>query len=284
MEVPARPARLAAGVTGPGARWLRHAGCLILVTVSVMLAACGAAHAPAPGPRGKAAPARFAPGTALLPVSEVAVLSDDRTLVAEAVWGCGGPPRLVAAPLARTVVLVLAQPPPKGVICAADLVFGPVHTTLAAPLRGRTLVQRRSLAPIPTVYQSGLAAVSALPPGYRFAALVPGSTLPGFGPGDRLASTRTFTAAQGDRAPVLVCEARGTALPAGPSGWPVLAALNVHDDRAIYRAEASGGTVDARMIAWAAGQRVFAVVSRQDQAGQHVPSEAQLLAVARGVR
>ena len=272
------------------------AGCAILAAVPVVLAACagpprrpaGAGPATPPGRSAVTAPPlRLAPGTRFLPVSEVAVLSNDRTLVAEASWGCSGPPRLVATPLTRSVLLALAQPPvPRGAICSTVLAFGPVRTTLPWPLGQRRLVQRATLAPVPVVYQSRLPPVAVLPPGYHLSALVPGAQFAGPGTGARLPSTRTYVAARGGLAPILVCQAAGPGNPAGagPGGWPVRAVLSVHGNRAVYRAGGTGSGTYARMITWRAGGQLITVASLQTASGQTVPAEGELLATARGIQ
>jgi hypothetical protein len=265
---------------------------ILLAGAIALLAACGGAPSaalraprraaqpslPVAGPR---SPEHFAKGATFWPVSEVAVLSDDRTLVAVTTWGCDEPPRLDATELAGAVVLVLVRPPPTRRPCAAGLTAGPVHTRLGSPLGGRKLLRRTSLTAIPVVYQSRLAAISVLPPGYRFDGLVPGSGFSRQVRGDRDYSTRTFSAR--DDAPLTVSEATGTTIPSVPAGWAVTATTKIGGQRAACRAETFDGAVDARSVAWSAGGRVFIVTSQQDLDTDHVPSQAQLLAVARGV-
>jgi hypothetical protein len=264
---------------------------ILVLTAVALLAACAsgpssvpraAGHAPSrPGAAGPPPAEHFAAGTTFWPVSQVAVLSDDRTLVAETTWGCGGPPRLVAAEMTHAVVLVLAQPPPPPGPCAAVLLSGPVRNRLTTPLGDRRLLRRTSLTAIAAVYQSKLASVSVLPPGYRFDGLVPGSGFSSRAQGDRDFSTRTFTLKGG--APVTISEATGTAIPRMPYSWLVTATVDVSGHQAVCRAETFDGAVDTRSIAWSAGGRVFVVVSQQGLVSDHVPSQAQLLATARGV-
>lgn len=257
---PARPAR---------ARQARH---LIMAAASVMLLA--ACQAPA---------ARDFLGG----IQEAAVLGNDRTLVTDALSGCGHSPHLVATPHAQTVVLAIADPLPGVPQCPGQQ-DGTVETTLAAPLRGRTLVQAATLAPILTVYQARLAAVSVLPPGYRFDSLAPaeegGDPGPGWQKGE-LAATQIFTPARGDGAPVTVCQATGT----GPPGCatifgPAIATLDVRHHQAVYQADAGTAAGDGRSIRWSASGQVFVVLSWVTHDGQHLPSQAQLLAVARSLR
>jgi hypothetical protein len=220
-----------------------------------------------------------------LRIDEAAVLSNDRTLVADAFFGCGNAPHLVATPHAGTVVLAIAEPPQ----CPEQQVR-PVETTLAAPLRGRALVQAGTMAPIPTVFQARLASVSVLPRGYRFDGLVPsydsGDPAPGWQKGE-LAATQIFTPGDGNGATVTVCQATATGPPGcAKAAWPVIATLDVQGHKAVYQAETDAGTaVGAESsIKWSAGGRVFVVLSWVAHNGQHLCSQAQMLAIARGVR
>jgi len=216
------------------------------------------------------------------------VLSNDRTLVAYAESGCGHSPHLVATPQTRTVVLAIADPVP-GVPACPDRQFVTVETTLSAPLDGRRLVLDGILAPVLTVYQARMAPVSVLPPGYRFESIFPaidgGDPAPGWTPGD-LVATQVYTPAHGDDAPVSVCEATKngspvcyTALGFPPGQGETIATLNVRGCQAAYQAEDTG-----RSLSWTApGGHIFVVTSWIRSSGQHLLSEAQLLAVARGV-
>ena len=278
----------------PGGR----AGRMILLAGAIaLLAACGPAPSSAPGasapakrpasPAGSVAaepaPQHFPAGTTLVPVSAIAVLSDDRTLVAVTFSGCGGPPRLVTTELPGSVVLVVAEPPPPaGAVCATVLRIGPVRTRLTSPLGSRSLLRRTSLTRIPAVYQDSLAAVGVLPPGYRLTGLVPGSGFSAMTRGDQDYSTRTYSARRS--APVTISEATGTVLPDGPNGWAVTTLADVGGHRAVCRAGVLDGRVYARSVAWRAGGRVFVVASAEGLAGQRIPSQAQLLAMARSVR
>jgi hypothetical protein len=252
--------------------------------------ACGSAPARRGSPENGLSSPTSGPGAPPLPVGravvgdtglgEAVVLDDDRTLVVEATFGCGGPPKLVAQVEKATVELRLVTATvAAGTVCATVLGFGPVTTTLSVPLGDRRLVTSTD-APIVEVRQAELVAPRYLPGGYRLRIVVPGVRVPVGSAVSAPCATELYVDPEGSGAPVAIAECLGAAMPRPPVGWSVLPPATIGGAAALVAEVSSAGSVYGRSITWSAGGNGLVVETGLAGNGKQVPGEPALVAVA----
>ena len=253
---------------GPGrrVRWL-PGGALAL---GLMAAGCAGSGAGFPSP------------PRLTPVTQVLVSADGRVITGRGPVACGHDPRLVARFYPRKVTLTWVSPDTS---CHAEVIrFAAVSVRLPAPLGNRALVQASGGGPVRYFDQRDLARVTVLPAGFRLSSDLPAGSLTEAGR-RAVGDTRTYTGPPGVGARLEI-----TQLPAAVSkkitltSWPWPGHARVHGRAAALLVERSGGLVSSRSITWAGhGYRFVVVVSATGH--RQVPlSDAQLIAVADGIR
>jgi hypothetical protein len=258
--------RLTGSGPGRGVGWL-PGGALAL---GLMAAGCAGSGANFPNPPG------------LTPVTQVLVSADGRVVTGRGPVACGHGPRLVARSYPRKVTLTWVSPDTS---CHAEVIrFAVVSVRLPTPLGNRALVQASGGGPVRYFGQRNLARVTVLPSGFRLSSELPSGSLTESGRW-AVGDMRTYTGPSGTGAQLQI-----TQLPAAVStritltSWPWPGHARVHGRAAALLAERSGGRVYSRSITWVDHGYRFVVGVSVTGPRQVPASEAQLIAVAGGIR
>lgn len=249
-----------------GARWLRGAA----LAVAAMVAGCAA---PAPG---WPSPPRTYPVS--LPVL---VSADGLVITGVGSMACGHAPLLVARSYPRKVTLTWVNPDTN---CHAETIRSALaRATLPTPLGRRALVQTASGAPVRYFDERDLASVGVLPAGFRLSSDLPSVSFPEqdtWAVGD----TRTYTGPSNTAARLSVAQLVATNGMVPLTSWPWPAHVRVDGRMAALLVNQAGGLVYSRSITWVDHGYRF-VVNISVQGHNQVPlSNAELTAVADGIR
>jgi hypothetical protein len=220
----------------------------------------------------------------LTPVTlPVLVSANGRVITGLGPVACGHDPRLVARSYPRKVTLTWVSPDTS---CNAEVIrSAAVSVRLPAPLGNRALVQAFGGGPVRYFGQRNLARVTVVPSGFRFSSDLPSESFP---ESDQWAvgDTRTYTGPSGTGAQLQIAQLAATTsrgiIPL--ASWPWRGHARVHGRAAALLAERSGGLVYSRSITWVDHGYRFVVGVWVTVPGQVPLSDAQLIAVANGIR
>jgi hypothetical protein len=257
---------------GPRVRWLPSGAVALLGLLAAGCAVPAGSGANFPNPP------RLSPVT--LPVL---VSANGRVITGLGPLACGHDPRLAARSYPRKVTLTWVSPDTS---CHAEVIrSAAVSVRLPGPLGDRALVQASGSGRVRYFSQRNLARVTVLPSGFRFSSDLPSESFP---ESDQWAvgDTRTYAGPSGAGAQLQIAQLAVTAgkgiIPL--TSWPWPGHARVHGRAAALLADRSGSHVYSRSITWVDHGYRF-VVGVSVTGPRQVPlSDAQLIAVANGIR